>query len=299
MSRIVPSGPRGSRGAFLRAGAVALLILAHGSCYEDSPEICYEDVEVCGVAVTGMYGRLVDGGCDEDYWSYSVGTPGIGCDSEGFCSGSTAAFDLRSAGYDAMGFVEIEVDMGSGSARVSGTRVCTGADCGEVSEAFGVDLGCGDQVSAARTCFGDTGWDGDSGWDDDWQEDPEIFYTWSDEGLEIEVYGAYTTGFDLGLAETIDMTNGWFGEDCRDGAMGYDECHVFTGTVGRLDSVYDELLAGTATLEDVQSGSTTAFGKSHYDGNRITYALTVDDGTCWAWGHDPTYYDDWRCEPLP
>lgn len=154
------------------------------------------------------------------------------------------------------------------------------------------DSGC--DTAAGDICDTDPGdTDTDTG-----PGEPAINYTWSDTGVTVELENIDTTGFDFGMAETIDMTNGWFGEDCLNGTAGYQECHVFTGLTGSLTSIYDDVQAGTKGLDDVQSGSTTLFEKSFEDGGRLTYIVTVDDGTCWVWGQDTSYYASEGCEAL-
>ena len=122
--------------------------------------------------------------------------------------------------------------------------------------------------------------------------DPSIDLTWDASGVTVELHNMNTSGFDFGMAETIDMTNGWFGEDCLNGTLGYQECHIISGTTGSLTSIYDDVQNETKTLDDVQSGQTTLFEKSFDDGNRITYVVTIDGGDCFVWGHDPSYYLD-------
>jgi hypothetical protein len=117
-----------------------------------------------------------------------------------------------------------------------------------------------------------------------------IDLTWDAEGVQIALSGFSTSGFDFGIAETIDRSNGWFGEDCLHGTLGYQECHVVSGLSGRLDSIFDELVNGQKELGDVQSGRTTLFEKSFDDGGRLTYVVTIDGGDCFVWGHDPWYY---------
>jgi hypothetical protein len=150
--------------------------------------------------------------------------------------------------------------------------------------------GCPTDDSGCDTAAGDICGDTDDTDTDTGPAEPAINYTWDDTGIMVELENIDTTGFDFGMAETIDMTNGWFGEDCLNGTAGYQECHVFTGLTGSLTAIYDEVQAGTKSLDDVQSGSTTLFEKSFEDGGRLTYVVTVDDGSCWVWGQDTTYY---------
>jgi hypothetical protein len=158
--------------------------------------------------------------------------------------------------------------------------------------------GCPTDDSGCDTAAGDI-CDTDPGdTDTDVPAEPAINYTWSDTGITVELENIDTTGFDFGMAETIDMDGGWFGENCIGGGDGYDECHVFTGLTGSLTSIYDDVVAGTKTLADVQAGSTTLFEKSFDDGGRLTYIVTVDDGTCWVWGHNPAYYAAEGCETV-
>jgi hypothetical protein len=156
-------------------------------------------------------------------------------------------------------------------------------------------------------CSADTGGGGpdtsDGPGPDTGDAERSIDLTWSAEGVTIELAGMDTSGFDLGIAETIDRSYGWFGEDCLHGTASYQECHIVWGLGGFLTSIYDEVVAGTKTVDDVRSGETTLFERSFDDGYRLTYALTIDGGDCWVWGQDPSYYLDDpsfdSCDRLP
>jgi hypothetical protein len=119
-------------------------------------------------------------------------------------------------------------------------------------------------------------------------EEPSLDLFWDAAGVTVQVNNLDTTGFDFGMAETADLENGWFGEDCLNGTAGYTLCHVFNGTqVGTLTSVYDEVIAG-GDLDLVVAGETTLFEQA-FD-VRLTYVVTIDSGECFVWGDDPSYY---------
>jgi hypothetical protein len=182
---------------------------------------------------------------------------------------------------------------------------------------YGPDGSCWSEAASARetcrqhcterlplACGGDTAGDGpdtSDGPPDTGDAEASIDLTWAAEGVTIELAGMDTSGFDLGIAETMDRENGWFGEDCLWGTAGYQECHVVWGLRGFLDSIFDEVAGGSMSLDDVQSGLTTLFEQSH--DYRLTYALTIDGGDCWVWGQDPSYYLDDpgfdSCQRLP
>jgi hypothetical protein len=141
---------------------------------------------------------------------------------------------------------------------------------------------------------------GDTGPDESFfTNDPAITVSWDAAGVTTVLEEIDTTGFDFGMAETRDPTNGWFGEDCLHGSGGHQECHLITGLAGSVASIHDDVQAGTKTLDDVESGSTTYFDGSFGEEGRLTYVVVVDGGTCWTWGHDPAYYAEWSCEDLP
>jgi hypothetical protein len=246
---------------------LALLLV---SCATPEHDRCYAPETVCGVEVSGIYSDLEEArGCSPGGWAYTVESPPLDCDRLGHCSGDA-------------GDVEIDVQFHRDFVSVEGRSTD-----GCIEESFSFE-GCDGAIvedSADDDCF--------------YGCHPSISYTWDGSGIRIELEDIATTGFDFGMAETSDPTNGWFGEDCLHGSGGHQECHVFTGLAGSVASIHDEVQAGTKALDDVQSGSTTYFDESFDEEGRLTYVMVVDDGSCWTWGHDPTYYEAWTCEDLP
>jgi hypothetical protein len=117
---------------------------------------------------------------------------------------------------------------------------------------------------------------------------PSIDMTWDAEGVTVWISGMDTTGFDFGIAETADGVNGWYGEDCLNGTLGYNLCHVFNNSQsGTLLSVFDDVQS-EADLDLVVAGETTLFHQV-FDG-MLTYVVTIDNGECFVWGNDPSYY---------
>ncbi len=131
----------------------------------------------------------------------------------------------------------------------------------------------------------------DSDTDIDLPGEPAINLNWTADDVTVELENITTGGFDFGMAETIDMDNGWFGEDCLNGTLTYMMCHEFMGLSGTLDSMYAEITADPPTkgLDDIEEGVSTLFDSSFHP-NRLTYVVTVDDGSCWVWGQDTSYY---------
>jgi hypothetical protein len=136
----------------------------------------------------------------------------------------------------------------------------------------------------------DTDADADADTDSDTDADISIEYTWDSTSLTVDVLGGGVSSFELGIAETIDLENGWFGEDCLNGTAGYELCHFFSEPSGRLNSIYDDIMEGTKDLDDLQEGRTTLFEKAFDDGNRLTYLVILADGSCYVWGQRPNYY---------
>lgn len=136
-------------------------------------------------------------------------------------------------------------------------------------------------------CVDDTGTEvdecadsGDDTGDTNNNTDPAITVDWGGSALTVELDNFNTSGFDFGMAETADMENGWFGEDCLNGTTTYNYCHQFNSLTATLD--YVDTLAG------VSESQTTLFDAGFQ--TRITYVVTIDGGDCFVWGHDPSYY---------
>ena len=92
------------------------------------------------------------------------------------------------------------------------------------------------------------------------------------------------TAFRLGIAESAAGELGWTGEDCLDG----DGCHAWSGP--RLS------LTHVPRIESVRAGETTLFAPVHGRGDKLTYLLeAINEGSCWTWGHDPTWYAARHC----
>ena len=125
--------------------------------------------------------------------------------------------------------------------------------------------------------------------------------TWSATGLTVEIEDAVADGsYYLGLAETGNGGDGWFGEDCLEGVTnGLDACHPVpagnTGITLNHVAMPDDVMAGSATLlsEDLSAG--------------VTYVLirgaAGDDGwhdsqDCYTWGRDSDYYEALNCNPV-
>jgi hypothetical protein len=123
----------------------------------------------------------------------------------------------------------------------------------------------------------------------------QITYAWDHDGLEVVLDGLRGTGFDLGIAETAAAGNGWFGEDCFNGTAGFHFCHGFSGSSASLASLLDD----ERTPENVVPGATTLFDADlafNGDGtDRLTYMITLDDGSCETWGDDVEYYASFAC----
>lgn len=89
----------------------------------------------------------------------------------------------------------------------------------------------------------------------------------------------------FGMAETEAGSVGWFGEDCFFGTADIQLCHPIEGRRLDLDQgPFADLEAGTRTLL--------------WSDMDLTYFLEDDQGACWVWGHDPSYYDGLGCEHL-
>jgi len=86
----------------------------------------------------------------------------------------------------------------------------------------------------------------------------------------------------VGLAQTGAGVAGWYGEDCRGGAAGYDVCN--TGSASTVLTV-------TTDIRDVRDGITLHGFINGVNENELT--IYVDDsGTCFTTGHSTSYYSN-------
>ena len=104
------------------------------------------------------------------------------------------------------------------------------------------------------------------------------------------------SGYDFGIAETFAGDYGWYGEDCYLGTGPTLLCHPAESRGLMLESVHPDV--GGAGIPDVIEGESTLFYDIHHP--YVTYFLRGwDSGECWAFGDDPTYYEDaYGCEAL-
>ncbi len=93
------------------------------------------------------------------------------------------------------------------------------------------------------------------------------------------------TGWSFGMAETEAGASGWFGEDCFVGTGDIALCHRIEGRRLTLDQ---------GAFDEVEQGSRTLL----WSGMKLTYFLEDDTGSCFVWGHDPSYYDALGCQTL-
>lgn len=160
---------------------------------------------------------------------------------------------------------------------------------------------CDDSSCSGSPMCEESDADADSDSDSDADADPVVSYDWDRDGLAVTIDN-YDGGFDLGIGETgaSSMDYGWFGEDCFNGTAGYDICHAFSGPDGVLLSLGDG--ANPGDPDDVVSGETTLFNEDlafNGDGSdRLTYMITLDDGSCLVWGDDTSYYSAFSCSDL-
>ena len=127
--------------------------------------------------------------------------------------------------------------------------------------------------------------------------------TWSATGLTVEIEDAVADGsYYLGLAETGNGPDGWYGEDCLKGVKNdLDACHpVPAGNTGIT-------LNKVAAPGDVMAGSTTLLSEALSVG--VTYVLirgaAGDEGwhegtveECYTWGRESDYYGGLGCNPV-
>jgi len=151
------------------------------------------------------------------------------------------------------------------------------------------DAGCVENV--ACTALGgdtDTDTDTDSDTDTDTDTDSDVAFdvSWSSNGLTLAIDGP-SGSYDFGMAEETD--NGWYGEDCLDGAGpnsgSWDLCHPMRD---------GDSLQTVHALEDLAEGETTIFNETISEAGHIAYILIGDDG-CTVENDRQGYYDDEDC----
>lgn len=134
---------------------------------------------------------------------------------------------------------------------------------------------------------------------------PVIKASWNDNGsadtrgddtftLQIDDGPANHT-YDFGFGQTGTDADPWFGEDCIDGfSNSYDICHDAEADGLTLDAVamIDELGPDDGTV-DTSNGKTIGWSKIK---GELTYAVIRDDGKCYTWGDDTSFYiDELQC----
>ena len=114
--------------------------------------------------------------------------------------------------------------------------------------------------------------------------DPTFEINWLEDRLVFTPHGAKDgVKFTFGVAQTDACAQGcWTGEDCLNGQDGWAWCHP-SGKDG-LELVYG---ADPNTLVE---GEQTVFTAAEF-GYVTTYMVTrVQDGSCWTFGQDPSYF---------
>lgn len=129
-------------------------------------------------------------------------------------------------------------------------------------------------------------------------EQPLITLSWGVNGFEFMVEGA-PDGLWLGMVETggpcVADSSCWTGEDCREGYTTGDQtfgpyCHPVVAnaaTVLLYDGDPSALPDGSTAFEPHAEGNTTYLLESREEDG--------GDGSCWVFGHDPTYYSAEGC----
>jgi len=159
--------------------------------------------------------------------------------------------------------------------------------------------------------------------------------TWNNDSLVVTIEGPTRNLFDdstandvgvgsqyyFGIVESKSATGDscleqsiygcWTGEDCSgtpyippSGAAISNKCHMVEGDVSDTDTAilqqdfdYSQSIVSYINNPDLSSG-TTAFpspSSEKYE-YRVTYYLEdIDTGSCWAWGVDPSYFDEKNC----
>ena len=124
---------------------------------------------------------------------------------------------------------------------------------------------------------------------------PTPTVTWGETSVSLSIANPEEgAAYTLGIAEVTggceETSACWTGEDCHRGYALSDGgnllyCHPVTGA--SLELAY-----GAAT-DAVSEGSTTVFGDASFSAN-VTYIMdntvSPEDGSCWIWGADNTYY---------
>jgi hypothetical protein len=172
------------------------------------------------------------------------------------------------------------------------------AACSRPDGFVGNDEDCNDRNRDANPDATEVCNDGDDDCDGKIDEDacedppPEVTITWEAKAVSVSVTNLVGTGFDLGIAETESGEAGWYGEDCYMGTGSYRHCHPFTGSTGKLTSVYPD-------ISKVVKGKTTLFTEAlaydSADRDRLTYVVIFDDASCMVTGHEPAYYASFGC----
>ena len=125
---------------------------------------------------------------------------------------------------------------------------------------------------------------------------PSVSVDWGSSAVSVSVSGG-GGGWWFGIAETLECSDCWTGEDC---VYGYS----FDG--GALNYCHDAGDSGTSLTyggDPVSlSSGTTVFPSGEY-GSRVTYFLDSDpefggNGACYVWGQDTSYYDGLGCTSL-
>lgn len=119
---------------------------------------------------------------------------------------------------------------------------------------------------------------------------PAVSVNWGSSGIDVDISGGSSGWF--GMAETYDCDDCWTGEDCvygysySGGSLNY--CHSVGGSGTSLTYGGDagNLMSGTTVFPDASFES------------YVTYYLEQDDGSCYVWGADPSYYDGLGCSSL-
>ncbi len=128
-----------------------------------------------------------------------------------------------------------------------------------------------------------------------------VWENWETNSLEITVDAPEGSTYHLGIVETGEscdygLGNCWTGEDCFQGYNDLVYCHP-VGSEGlslRYGGDFQTLEEGNQTVFEGQSNNDGV----DFDGS-VTFMLESDeDGSCWAWGDDPSYYADLGCQQL-
>ncbi|MFT4978324.1 MAG: hypothetical protein ACI8S6_004232 [Myxococcota bacterium] len=142
---------------------------------------------------------------------------------------------------------------------------------------------------------------------------PTAQVTWASEGITLMLTGSSGMNFvKFGIAQNDldclleeddeEIPGCWTGEDCLDGDLAADGatslsvCHA----IGTRTNLVLEFVEGgiSSALEDGKvpaiSGQYTAFPDDSYE-YLVTYYLEEEDGACWRWGLDTSYYAGLGC----